>query len=206
LVTERRTVMQGGTLSREIPFDKTSKIAAATMMILSIPLRKADGILIVTGEGEKERVHHGIELWKKGSGKFLLVTGDSEETKESFGEITKKEITDLCKVEENHPDIFKQEKTRHTLDQANWAATVIAEHPIESLIVVSALYHLPRVFLTFLKVLQKNNQKIVLIPCPTLPVSLEYNYHRIPAEIARIIKYQEQGDVATAEELCDYLR
>lgn len=197
--------MTGEAISREIPFDRTSEIVAAAMMILSIPLRRTDGILIVTGEGELERVYQGTDLWKKDRDGFLLVTGDSEEINEAFGEITKKTITDLCQVEEDYPGIFKQEKARHTLDQAVWASALIAEHPIESLIVISALYHLPRVFLTLLKVLQKNNQKIVLIPSPAFPVSLEYNYRRIPAEIARIIKYREQGDVATIEELYGHL-
>lgn len=193
-------------LPREIPFDQTSEITAAIMMILGIPLQKADGILIVTGEGEKERVHHGTELWREGYGRFLLVTGDSGETEESFGAITRKIVTDLCVVEENHLDIFKQAEARHTLDQVIWAAGLTKEFGIKSLIVITALYHMPRTFLTFLKVLQRNGQEIILIPSPVLSISIDYNYYRIPAEIGRIIKYREQGDVATTEELYRHLQ
>lgn len=198
--------MTGETLSREIPFDQTSEIAAATMMILGIPLEKADGILIVTGEGEKERVHHGTELWKKGYGRFLFVAGDSKEMEESLGAITRKTVTDLCGTEENHSDIFKQEKARHTLDQTIWAAGLIKEHGIKSLIVITALYHMPRTFLTLLKVFQKNGQEIILIPSSVLPFSLKYSYDRIPAEISRITQYRKKGHVATTEELYRHLQ
>jgi len=192
-------------IPRKMEFDARSEIAAVVMTILGIRLQRADGIALFTGEGERHRVLHGVNLWNRDYGRLFLVTGDSEQTSRSFGETTKKEITDLCHVEENCPEIFKQERADHTGEQANWVAGLAVENQVESLIVTASLYHLPRVFLTLLKCLQRKNQKILLIPSPARPVQFSREWLLIPGEVERIVRYQEKGDVATAQELYSHL-
>lgn len=188
-------------IPRIIEHDQTSEVVAITTFISAIRLRGADAILVVTGEGEHERVFHGVELWKQNFGKYLFITTNSRETKERFGIYTREYIAQLCQVDQEDPRIVVDEgDVRNTLDQVNWAATVIARVSIKSLIVVSSVYHLPRVLLTLLRVLQKEQLKLILIP-NAVPLLLPQDYLRIPGEVKRIIQYQKRGDIATVNEL-----
>ena len=189
-------------IPRLIEFDEKSEIAALVMTILGIPLKRCEAIVIFPGQGEHQRVFYGIDLWKRKYGSKFLVAGTSRENIKQFGGYDKKYIAGLCGVDEDCPNIFViTDKGDNTVQQSNWVSEIVRKHSIKSLIITTALYHLPRAYLTFLKVLQG---KVILIPSPTLPLSLK-DYSLVPGEIARISEYQRKGDVATFEELYDHL-
>lgn len=195
-------------MEREIPriveHNKTSEIVTIATLILSTRLRGADAILVVTGEGEHDRVFYGVELWRQDFGEYLLVTTSSREMEKMFAAHTKESIAQLCQVGPKDPRIIvAEEKPRNTLDQVNWAVDAIAKKPIKSLIIVSAVYHLPRVLLTLLKALQKKQLRLILIP-NAAPLVLPRDYLLIPGEVKRIVRYQAQEDVATVKELYDH--
>lgn len=191
-------------IPRIIEHNQTSELVAMIALISAIRPREADAILVVTGEGEHDRVFHGVELWKQNFGKYLLITGNSRKTRKRFGAYTKEYIAQLCQVDQEDPRIVVgQTNVRNTLDQINWAATVIAKVPIKSLIVVSSVYHLPRVLLTLLGAIQKRQLKLVLVP-NVAPLLLPRDYLRIPGEIKRITQYQKKGDIATFKELYEH--
>ena len=197
--------MESKEIPRLIEFDEKSKIAALVMTILGIPLKRCEAIVIFPGQGEHQRVFYGIDLWKRKYGSKLLVAGISRKNIKQFGGCDKKYVTGLCGVDEDYSDIFViTDRGDNTVQQSNWVSEIVRKHSIKSLILTTALYHLPRAYLTLLKVLQKNNLRLILTPSPTLPFSLE-DYSFIPGEITRISEYQKKGDVATFEELYDHL-
>lgn len=193
-----------GRIPRRGEHNKTSEIVTIVTLISSTRLRGADAILVVTGEGEHDRVFYGVELWRQDFGQYLLVTRGSRETEKMFGAHTKESIAQLCQVSSNDPRIIvAEEQFSNTLKQANWAVNAIAKKPIKNLIIVSAAYHLPRVLLTLLKTLQKKQLRLTLIPSAA-PLVLPRDYLLIPGEVKRIIRYQAQGDIATVKELYDH--
>lgn len=173
------------------------------MLILSIPLIRAQAVAVFSSERENERLYYGIDLWKK-YGQYLLIAAINDKNNPVY---TRKHIIRLCypRLREDSPVVFIQEKAENTLEQAEWMGKIIKDNSIDSVIVTTALYHLPRAFLTLLKVLQKNKQKVILIPAPTKPLGLSKNFF-VPGEVRRIIEYQKKGDVATFEELYEYFK
>jgi uncharacterized SAM-binding protein YcdF (DUF218 family) len=115
---------------------------------------------------------------------------------------------DNCLLENIHinPD------PKNTVDQADWLRDKVKEFNIKSLALCASYYHLPRAFLTVLKTFIKARIQIVIIPHPTAtppeapsPEVNQSQWDLIPGEIERILKYQKKGDVATIEELKEYL-
>jgi hypothetical protein len=83
---------------------------------------------------------------------------------------------------------------------------------VASLALFASPYHVLRAYLTLLKTLLKQQRRLPLIPVPTLIAPQQLvpecgvpGWVMIPGEIHRIQAYQARGDVATFEELMDYL-
>jgi hypothetical protein len=101
----------------------------------------------------------------------------------------------------------------HTPGQAEWFIEMVKKMSLASAVVSASPYHIVRAYLTFIKFLAKENLKVRLFPRATpvspfemVPESGMDSFGLIHGEAERILRYQEKGDVATLDELKNYLR
>lgn len=112
-----------------------------------------------------------------------------------------------------HSAIHAQVLTQHTRSQADWLAEKVVELKMHSLALCVPPFHLYRNFLTVLKSLYRIGvQQTIIIPVPyamcpddNLPWFHGNSWELIPGELDRIAEYRATGDVATVEELDQYL-
>ncbi len=103
------------------------------------------GIIVLTGG--KNRIEKGVDLLSKGYGKKLLISGvfmPSEIEAKFSLEKEKYELFRCC--------VFFDQKSRNTLENAEEVAKWLNENKdINSIILVSSYYHLPRSIMIFEK-------------------------------------------------------
>lgn len=105
-----------------------------------------------------------------------------------------------------------QVNAANTPEQVAWVADRVAEENVTSIALSVSSYHMVRAYLTLLKGLARRGIRIPIYPSPPpVPLHLaipEYGEEMgkmVPGELARIRAYREKGDVATHEELREYL-
>lgn len=190
-------------IPREVPFDEKSKVAAAIMLILGVPLEKGDAVVVLPG-GSTKRILYSFNLWQRGYGKFFLIAGTGEEHPQEFKDF----LDHFYAVNKDCHYVCYQIRAINTLDQVNWVCGFLKERPeIARVIVSTELYHTPRVYLSFVRAFIENglDERVMLIPAPTRPFDPDHNFNFIAGEVERIRRYQEKGDIAATEELYQYL-
>jgi len=202
-------------ISRLVPDDTTSRIAAMAMLVYSLPPvpTHVDALVVFHGLGEHWRIQHALHWWHHPAftGRFLLIAGCNAQ------ETTAEAMTiDRLRQAPFHVQRLEGVRTKphalHTQDQAEWIGDCVAACGVTSLALFASPYHILRAYLTLLKTLLKRQHRLPLLPMPTPmpPAQLvpEYGvpgWAMIPGEIHRIHAYQAEGNVATLEELRDYL-
>jgi lipopolysaccharide export LptBFGC system permease protein LptF len=195
---------------------KDSDILAMALMLYSVPKipQKTDALVIMPGLGENWRIEQAIKIWENNNkeNKFLLISGVNQKEKTAFPfsiENFKKPPFNL-KREQN---VYTQEHADHTKAQAEWIISKVKELNIQSLSLFVSPFHLLRAYSTLLKAfINSNNERIVIIPNPikippstNIPEVNSNAWDLVQGELDRIKIYQEKGDVASYEELKDYL-
>lgn len=114
-----------------------------------LPQKKAD-VIIVLGTSPnpdkkpnpilKFRIDKGIELYKKGFGKKIIVTGTK------VGKYFEAEVMKEYCVTQGIPvkDIIEERKAKNTIENALFSAKIMKENNFKSAIVVSSRTHLKR--------------------------------------------------------------
>ena len=161
------------------------------------------------------REENGCEIWlslqKREVSSKLLIAGIREEPK------IKKD--DILKIigKKNEMNLFLKDSAEHTKEQMQWVLdTLENEMPrVQHIVLSTAIYHLPRGFLTLLK--EMINRRLDHI-VSTVPLFDTMNPERdftgiketggngIEGEIDRIVEYQKKGDVATIREYLEYMK
>lgn len=188
-----------------------------TMLAYIMPLgrlaSKVDALVVFPGLGETSREITAIKDWgkRKIAGKFLLIAGQNPGEKNTIF----RSIENLRKKPFNLPfveNVHSQGDALNTPGQALWVAEKVKELGIKSLALSVSPYHMLRAYLTLLKTFTKRQTNILIAPFPTplsptniVPEVGKKQIEMVPAELDRITKYQGQGDVATMEELVEYL-
>lgn len=190
--------------------DLTSQLVTAAILVNTIPAPtdfQPKALVTIPGMGEKYRVSLPIQFWDTTSTHFLLIAGGSEEIILNFSD------KDQECIQIHQRSIFCQPYAANTVEQTDWIIAKCQELKIESFIFYAPAYHITRAYLTLLKSMLKAESSLVMVQ-QTLPVSPHNTvpladhapaYKLIPSEVARITTYQEKGDVATLEELLQYL-
>ena len=118
------------------------------------------GIVVLTGG--KNRIEKGVDLLSKGYGEKLFISGvfmPSEIEAKFSLEKEKNELFKCC--------IFFDQESKNTLENAKEVAKWLNENKdIESIILVSSYYHLPRSILIFEK---KITSGLKIYPVPAIP-------------------------------------
>lgn len=199
--------------------DLTTQLVSMAMMLYSIPnilIPITDAVCVFPGLGESWRVKHAIKLYENNVPliEYLMVAGHnpSEKFFEDFSmEGLRKDPFNLIHVE----GLITTAHATNTVEQCQWVCSIVKEHGLTGITLTASPYHLLRAYLTLLKTFLKEgfDEIPLIIPSPAIvppheviPETGINAWGMSPAEIMRIPKYQELGDVATFEEFKQYLK
>lgn len=186
-----------------------------------------DVIVVFTGYGMEELADKAYKLWLKcgGSPKIFIVGPDNlanrlnkELTAEDYREFL---LEKYPKINIDNIMIDYSKRSATAKGQSRVVAEMIRkEEKWKNVVLVTAGYHLPRAYMTLLKFLKKNgfsNEDVNLFAYSyiyneedwSLPDSELKEYRSwisgLRDEREKIDEYQKKGDVATWEELDEYL-
>lgn len=116
-------------------------------------LEKADMIVVVSGGETKERVKEGVWLYKSGYASKILFSGAAAEGDVSNA-LSMKRIAMRDGVAAG--DIFIEEKSMDTAQNAEFSAKIIRENNVKSIILTTSPYHQRRAYIHFRKNLGKD--------------------------------------------------
>ncbi|MGW4501825.1 hypothetical protein ACWENR_24840 [Micromonospora sp. NPDC004336] len=197
------------------PAARLTDVLQAFMAILSLPRSAADrvdAIAVPTGQGEQWRLTHAIRRWEANPGTGHLLVANGNPAERTYHAITLAHLRGLG-LRRLDGVRLQAEPAPNTGLQAAWIADQVEALGITSLALTVSPYHLPRVYLTVLKALDRVGIRIPLVPDP-VPVSPDTvapetqatAYDLLPGEAARILSYADRGWVATLGELQRHLR
>ena len=116
-------------------------------MYVNIPMIESEQVGIVVLTGGKQRIEKGVDLLLKGYGKKLFISGvfmPSEIELKFENEKEKNELFKCC--------VFFGEKAKNTVENAYEVEKWLNKNSeINSIILVSSYYHLPRSMMIFTK-------------------------------------------------------
>jgi hypothetical protein len=177
-------------------------------------IQRVDAIAVLPGLGENKRIISAIKAWEAGNSnaRYLLVAGtnglEKTQTQPSI-DFLMSSVIGLKKSDR----VETQVSAEHTLAQTSWLVDRIKNLGITSLALYVSDWHITRAYSTLIKSLRKSDVLIPVFPVsvPVSPASIIPEYGVTAAamsagEAKRIITYQEKGDVATLEELVEYLQ
>jgi hypothetical protein len=201
-------------VGRVIPATPASRIDTMSTQVLTLPKphRPADAIVVLTGLGEDWRLTQSIETWENSPAAryFLIAGGFSEE--ETWFEPTLENLSAppfrLCR----HDGVIILPHAHDSVEQAQWVTSQFRKLGITSADLYVSPYYLVRAYCTILRSMLKAHSLVALTPVPVemwpdtvIPETKVDSWEMGHGEFERKLKYQNKGDVATFEELRDYL-
>ena len=127
--------------------------------------------LIVVLTGGKGRIEKGMELLRKGNGKFLLISGvfKKEKVRNKYLFEDNIDLRECC--------IFFEEKAKNTFQNASEVSNWLKDKKvnIESIQLITSYYHIPRSFIIFKKFFP--DIKIITVPVSQFSLSKELLFH-----------------------------
>ena len=134
-------------------------------------LLSTENSLIVVLTGGKGRIEKGMELLRKGNGKFLLISGvfKKEKVKNKYLFEDNLDLKECC--------IFFEEKAKNTFQNASEVSNWLKDKKvnIESIQLITSYYHIPRSFIIFKKFFP--DKKIITVPVSQFSLSKELLFH-----------------------------
>lgn len=204
------------TIPRALPANEISDLVYSTFEIFRIPqgaALNADAFVVYPGCLESWRVDHAISYWQQTNhtAKVLLITGINDaEAKE--GLLTLENLTKPPYGLTNTHNVYSQLHVRHTKDQTDWVCEQLKKYELKGIALFVSPFHLLRAYLTQLTSCQQAGLTIPMIPMPTpvlpnqtIPFTQKTPRAMVQGELERIKQYQAKGDVASFQELWDYL-
>ena len=133
----------------------------ANRMIVSDKLEKADLILVLAGDSNGERVIEGVALYKKGYAPRILMSGGPMAWHLTYAEWMKKQAIESGVPER---DILVQDRSRSTVEDAEFSLPIVKENKIRSLILVTSPAHTRRAKKVFNNLYSTDKIKVVVWP------------------------------------------
>lgn len=133
----------------------------ARFLVVSDKLTPADAILVLAGDANGERVAAGVNLYKHGYAKYLLMSGGQMAWRLTYAEWMKKQA-EFEKVPASA--ILLQAKSRSTFEDAKFSLPIILAHNFKSVILVTSPYHTRRAAAVFKKLYVPAGVKVFVYP------------------------------------------
>lgn len=134
---------------------------AAEYLIVQDKLEKADAILVFAGDPNGERVAQAVELYKKGYGKFLLMSGGPAIWHQTYADNMRAQAKSLGVADK---DILIQDRSRSTYEDAKFSLPILKAKKVKSVILVTSPYHMRRALRTTRRLYNKENIKVIAYP------------------------------------------
>jgi len=195
---------------------KPEELAGYCLAIMGQPLEKTDVIVVLTGDGYG-RIREAAKLYWGKFADTVMVTG-ADSTLYKVLHLVASDFTEFLTNEGVRlEDIVADDIGKTTPGQARSTVAECKKRCWKSIILVASGDHIVRAYLTFLKTFLKERYPIrMLAHASYAPWFAEDNdlatgpkerwARFVSEEYPRINRYQEQGDVATWQELETYLR
>jgi uncharacterized SAM-binding protein YcdF (DUF218 family) len=120
----------------------------ARFLVVQDKLEPADVILVLAGDGNGERVEEGVNLYKQGFAKKMLMSGGPIAWHLTSAEWMKKQAVALGVPAKN---ILLQGASKSTLEDLVYSLPIIMKHSFRSVILVTSPYHTRRAKRVFRK-------------------------------------------------------
>ena len=133
----------------------------ARFLVVQDKLEKADVIVVLAGAANGERVREGINLYKEGYAKKILMTGGAMAWRLNWAEWMKKQAQ-LMGVPAS--DILIEKHSLSTLENAKFSLAIIKKHGFQSVILVTSPTHARRSKRTINKFFLKENMRLISYP------------------------------------------
>ena len=205
-------------INRILESDAQEELISLAIFTMSLPQKLAsevDALCTFTGQGEDQRILQPTKAyWENPETKnrFFLIPGHHKAEhhwRDMTPEVLAAEPFNLKRFE----GVVVTPPLVTTKDQARWIVDKIEELGITSLGVVSSPFHLLRAYLTVLGQMKTAGIRIPAIPVPVyeaphmiVPESGVEAWDMVQGESERITAYQKKGDVASYDDLKEYLR
>lgn len=199
---------------RSIEANDNFQISSMALMLFTIPrpIDLVDVFVVLPGMGEEWRLIQAIQAWDSSlTARYLLITGVYGGEGTYVLNTMERLMAPPFNLKRLDGVVIQPDglDVHHTGDQTKWIIAQINVLNITSLALCVSPYHLLRAYGTLLKAFGKFNQRqIPIIPMPVvmspdviIPETGIDAWEMFHGEVARILKYQEMGDVATYDEL-----
>lgn len=187
---------------------KLSEREQFIMLIDNEPLKKADAIILLEGDGFF-RVEKASKLFFEKWAPIIVVSGVMDDKRNgSFPapSLVKK----LIEKGVSEDVIMIEKKSLNTREQAEGVMKIVKEKKWGKIILIASHYHQYRAFLTFLKVMQEMGQIVQIINAPAreIPWFLKNPWGKrmdlLKKEFEKIEMYPKKGDIANFENAIKY--
>ncbi|MFM2330941.1 MAG: hypothetical protein RLZZ26_448 [Candidatus Parcubacteria bacterium] len=181
-------------------------------LIANDTLRKGDAIVVLEGDGSS-RLPEAARLYQEGWAPVVVISGGTVNPPRSIP--ASEMAVQLHAAGVPREAIVLEERSLHTRAQAEEVIALVQKQGWARVLLVASHYHQFRAFLTFLKVLQerKLDRTIQLTSAPArqLPWFTTVDTHGaridlLEVEFDRILRYGQEGYVASYESALDYLK
>ena len=170
-------------------------------------LKKADAVVCLEGDGQI-RIQKSLELFKKKWAPIIVVSGG---LRSSLSSIPAEKMAELL-IKEGVPKnkIIIENISHNTYEQAIEVMKIIRDKKWKKIILVASKFHQPRVFLTFLKVMEKFKLEIRIFNAPADHLwfkKTKWGSNRISLlskEFDKIEEYQKKGHLLTIKKAIKY--
>jgi hypothetical protein len=176
------------------------------------PVEDVDAIATISGLGEYWRPMAAIRAWETHEGASHLLIAGAHKDEATYIEPTPENLSRPPFNLTRHEGVHTQPHALHTPDQARWLVDKVTELEIPNMALYVSPYHLLRAYGTVLKTMIKRDAVIPMVPVPVsvspsavVPETGVSPWQAVHGELDRIEAYQVKGDVATNDELREYI-
>lgn len=122
--------------------------------------QKADVIVVLSGAEYKQRVEHGVELFKQGYAGKMIMTGEGSDEPEMSCPEKMKMLAVSAGV--SNEDIILEEQAKTTSENARYSLALMQSYGFKSAVVVTSDYHTRRTGILFGDVFENSGISFVV--------------------------------------------
>src|SRR3989339_1186657 len=145
--------------------------SAARFLIVADALKKADAIVVVSGDSNGERIRQGAELYRQGLGKYFMVSGGYVYWKVTLADLMRKHANALGVP---LSAIIIEDRSQSTYENATLSLPILQKLGVKSVLIVTSPTHTRRVKGVFKKVFNKSGIQVAIYPAK----NSKFNLHR----------------------------
>jgi uncharacterized SAM-binding protein YcdF (DUF218 family) len=144
--------------------------------LATLPILRADAVVILCGQDGEERTKFGVGQFATGVAPYLVLSGGLHDPPRVWG--AKELAAKAMGMGVSPANIVVESESQNTREQAVNVLAMCEERNWKRLLLVASPYHVPRAYLTFLAVLleQGKSDDIHLLPVP----ASHLNWHEPP--------------------------